>query len=183
MPNATTADDLRDEWLVVRCRRRDADAWSELVDRYHGRLTYFVRRLVELDAVESVLQDTWLAVLRGLPTLRSGQRFAPWVYAIARNQAMRRLRSKYRDAVIAVEQPDEAAVDASIEQFDDAEAVHAALGKLPVVDSEILTLFFLNDLSLDEISVVLGVPVGTVKSRLHRAKNKLAKILGAELSA
>ncbi len=183
MPAGPTADDLRDEWLVVRCRRRDADAWNELVERHHAKLSYFVRRLVESDAVESVLQETWLAVLRGLPSLRSGQRFAPWVYAIARNQAMRRLRSKYRDEVITVDQTDESVVDASIEQLDDAEAVHAALGKLSVVDREILTLFFLNDLSLDETSVVLGVPLGTVKSRLHRAKSKLSKILRAEASA
>lgn len=177
MPDATTADDVRDEWLVVRCRRQDVGAWSELVERYHGRLTYFVRRLVEPDAVESVLQETWLAVLRGLPSLRSGRRFSPWVYAIARNQAMRRLRSKYRDALISIEQAETAVHDVSIEQFDDAQAVHAGLGKLSVVYREILTLFFLDDLSLEETSLVLGVPIGTVKSRLHRAKAELSKIL------
>lgn len=177
MPQSSTADDLRDELLVVRCRRQDAEAWADLVDRHHRRLTYFVRRLVETDAVDAVLQETWVGVLRGLRSLKPGQRFRPWLYAIARNQAMLRLRKKYAEATASLDAIEMSDADDGPARLDNAELVHHALTQLPVAQREILTLFFLDDLSVAETADVLAVPIGTVKSRLARAKAQLAVIL------
>ena len=98
---------------------------------------------------------------------------------------MSHLRSKYseqalfrRDAeVLEVED------DSTEPSFDDAEQIHYGLSRLSLIHREMLTLFFLQDLSLEEIASVLEIPVGTVKSRLHHAKRALKVILEPEESS
>ena len=179
-----SAEEIYDELLVTRCRRQDAAAWNELVDRYHGRLLYYLRRLVDdEDRAGSLLQDVWLHVLRGIWTLQDGTRLAPWLYTIARRRAMTDFRGEYSRPEAACT----AAVDAAEEQddggqaqFDNAELVHFGLSRIGLAEREVLTLHFLEDLSLVEIGDVLGVPVGTVKSRLFKARRELRSVLERE---
>jgi RNA polymerase sigma-70 factor (ECF subfamily) len=179
-----SADEIYDELLVTRCRRRDAAAWNELVDRYHARLLFYVRRFVDdEERAGSVLQDVWLSVLRGIPSLREGSRLAPWMYTIARRAAMNHFRDEYARR----EEPE---ITADVESgdpqddgqlpFDNAELVHYGLGRIGPAEREVLTLYFLEDLSLGEIGDVLGVPVGTVKSRLFKARRDLKLVLDRE---
>ncbi|MBY0455980.1 MAG: sigma-70 family RNA polymerase sigma factor [Gemmataceae bacterium] len=158
----------------MRCRRGDPVALEELVRTYEHRLLYFVRRLVadEADAWD-VLQQTWVRVLRGVHRLDDPRCLVPWLYRIARNAA----RNHNRDR----DPPHEPLLDhpAAVEppRFDDAEAVHRGLLKLSRPHREVLTLFFLEDLTVDEAAAVLDVPAGTVKSRLHYARQALRKVL------
>lgn len=172
---------LEDELLVVRCRRGDEAAWRSLVDRYQPRLRCLVRRMVPDGAVDSTLQETWMAIFRGLSRLRAGDRFAPWAYAIARNRSLTRLRWAYADAAARLDDaPPPTTADEDYGRLDDADAVHAGLARLSVAHREVLTLFFLDDLTLAETAAVLGVAEGTVKSRLHRARAALAEHLPPE---
>lgn len=182
-----SADEIYDELLVTRCRRHDAAAWNELVDRYHGRLLYYLRRLVDdEDRAGNLLQDVWLHVLRGIWTLRDGTRLAPWLYTIARRRAMTDFRDEYgrleetqpESTVDLGEQP----VDRQA-QFDNAELVHFGLSRIGLSEREVLTLHFLEDLSLAEMGEILGIPVGTVKSRLFKARRDLRAVLEREENA
>lgn len=163
--------------LVLRCQSGDRAAFQDLVQLWSDRLFLYVRRLVqdEHDAWD-VIQQTWIRVIRGIRNLKDIGSFSPWIYRIARNAALNHHRAKrYRDTESL--QEDCSSVELGESAFEDAELVYLALDKLKVAHQEVLTLFFLKDLSVAEIGIVLGVPTGTVKSRLHYAKSALREVL------
>lgn len=167
------------ELLAVRSRRGDRAALEELVRTFEGRLLYFVRRIVRDEAdARDVLQKTWVRVLTGIGTLDEPRNLVPWLYRVARNVARTHVRSADSPGGWHVDVPDPGAVDpADRAGFEDAEQVHSGLLRLSLAHREVLTLFFLEDLAVDEIATVLGVPPGTVKSRLHYAKLALRKAI------
>jgi RNA polymerase sigma-70 factor (ECF subfamily) len=171
---------ILDELLVLRCRRGDPAAWRELIRRWERRLFYYVRRIVggERDAWD-VLQQTWLAAYRSIPTLNEPRALRVWLYRIAHRQAVSHLRhaGAAPDAGAAglddaADVPDGGADDAPF-PAETAEAVHAALSGLSLAHREVLTLHFLEGASVAEVAAVLDVPEGTVKSRLFHAKRAL----------
>ena len=102
-----------------------------------------------------------------------------WLYRVARNTALNHVRDEIRHQTIQVERADELAPadDSSRFSDDDAEEVHHALDQLNLSDREALALYFLEELSVREIADVLGVPAGTVKSRLYFARKRLRQIM------
>jgi RNA polymerase sigma factor (sigma-70 family) len=170
---------LESALLVVRYQRGDRGAFEGIVQLWEASLFYYLRRLAasEADAWE-LLQETWLKLFRSLGSLRDPQAFPAFLYKTARNTALSRLRKREFAEVenYPHEVHDESAGD-DISTFDNADEVHHALDQLPLLQREALTLYFLEDLSLDEMAATLDVPVGTVKSRLHYAKLAMRKIL------
>jgi RNA polymerase sigma factor (sigma-70 family) len=177
-------EDIRIELLVVRCRRQDESAWDELVRLFQDRLFYFVRRFVrDDDQAAGVMQDVWMQVLRSLSLLKSTDRLTPWLYTIARRMVVNRYRREASEAVASASEPLEATAEdehEAFEQFESAELVHFGLSRLEVASREVLTLHFLEEFSVAEIAGILEIPPGTVKSRLHRARFELRKILDQE---
>jgi RNA polymerase sigma-70 factor (ECF subfamily) len=190
MPDALPAGPLLDEkdklfhqLLVLRCRRGDREAWKQLIAAWEPRLFYYIRRLVSQEAdAWDVLQQTWLGAYQGIRSLADPQRLAAWLYRIARNKTISSRRMKVPEPLdlIAAEP---AADDSEQIEFDNAEAVHAALDQLSLAHREVVTLHFLQDLAIDEIAEVVGIPAGTVKSRLHHAKRGLRQILESQEAA
>ncbi len=161
-----------DELLVIRCQLGDRSAFDELTERWHPPLWKYVRRLAgNDDAAKDVAQDVWLRVLRGIGRLRDGSRLRPWLFGIARRTLMDRLRQQYAGPVDSdidvAELADDQVVDSLEEEI---AAMEHELTRLPVTEREVLTLFYLRELSLAEVAEVLAVPIGTVKSRLFRAR-------------
>jgi RNA polymerase sigma-70 factor (ECF subfamily) len=172
-------DILESAILVVRFQRGDRAAFEVLVRMWEQRLFYYIRRLAtsEADAWE-LLQETWLKLFRSLGTLRDPRTLPAFLYTTARNTTLSRLRRKEFDVEpLWVDSHCDDSSDDAIDSFDNAELVHHALGQLPLAQREALTLYFLEDLSLEEMSNVLDVPLGTVKSRLHYAKIAIRSIL------
>lgn len=140
-------------------------------------LFYYLRRLAPTEAdAWDLLQDTWLKVLKAMRSIRDPRTFPAFLYATARNTAISKLRLR------AMPQMNENSSDAAGDEwtfvaFDDADQVHHALDQLPLPQREALTLYFLEELSMDEIASVLDVPLGTVKSRLHYGKQAIRKII------
>lgn len=175
----TPLPDPRDELLAVRCQLGERAAFDELIARWHEPLWRYLRRLAgNDDAARDLAQDTWLRVLRGIARLRSPEKLRAWLFGIARRVAMDRLRVSYArpsqaDVVIDDLPADEPDVNLEAE----IATLEEQLANLPIVEREILTLFYLQELSLQEIAELVGIPQGTVKSRLFRAR----KLLRGEL--
>jgi len=169
---------IESELLVVRWLRGDREAFGGLVRLWERSLFYYVRRLVdaEQDAWE-VLQETWLKVFKAGKSLRDPAAFPAFLYRTARNAAVSRLRENVPQSDERVEDVGDENGEEWVTEFDDAEQVHRALDRLPVLHREVLTLFFLRELSLEEIAGLLEIPVGTVKSRLFHARRAIHRVI------
>ncbi|MGB7160930.1 MAG: RNA polymerase sigma factor [Tepidisphaeraceae bacterium] len=172
--------------LVLRCQRGDRSAFERIVAIWERPLFYYLRRLAPSEEdTWDLLQETWMKVFRAIGTIRDPRTLPAFLYATARNAAISRLRLPgFHEITTAANGADVAALqpspDDDVAAFDDAEQVHHALDWLPMPQREALTLYFLRDLSLEEIAQLLSVPVGTVKSRLHYGKQALRRILSKE---
>jgi RNA polymerase sigma-70 factor (ECF subfamily) len=172
-------DPRADALLAVRCQLGERAAFDELIARWHEPLWRYLRRLSSSDdTARDLAQDTWLRVFRGITRLREPERVRPWLFGVARNVAMEQLRSQYSQMPhsdvdldsIAAEVPD-------VNLEEEFATLEAGLESLPIVERETLTLFYLRELSLEEIAGVVEVPLGTVKSRLFRARRMLRREL------
>jgi RNA polymerase sigma-70 factor (ECF subfamily) len=170
-----TPESLEDEWLAVRCQLGEPAAFDALVARWHAPLWNYIRRLLgDDDAASETCQEVWLKVIRGIARLRDGARLRAWLFGIARRTVMDRLRVRYaapHEADLEMADLEAAHVDPDVEG--DSQLLHDALEQLPVIEREVLVLFYLRELSLQELTDVLAVPLGTVKSRLFRARRLL----------
>src|SRR5262245_38009211 len=172
-------DRLYERLLVVRCQSGDQEAYRDLVERYGPRLRYFLRKLLPHgDRAEDLLQEVWIDVFRQLPRLQEVGAFTPRIYKIARGRAALELRRNGRTPP-AAELPELAAVVQKELEFspEDAARIHRALDELPSDHREVLVLRFLEELSYEEIGEVVGCPLGTVRSRIHYAKQALQRLL------
>lgn len=166
--------------LAVRCRNGDPEAANDLLAEFQRPLLYYLRRLLgsEEDAWDC-LQETWISAMRGLKWLRAPSALSAFLYRTARNHALVHLRRRRAsDALIeSLPPPIESSDDESTFRAEDAAMVHAALDRVSLLHREVLTLFFLGDLTVAETAEVLSIPEGTVKSRLYHAKRALREVL------
>jgi RNA polymerase sigma-70 factor (ECF subfamily) len=165
--------------LVIRCQAGDHAAFAELVGLYRSRLRYFLQKIVgEAPDAEDLLQDVWLEVFKGISKLSDPGAFRTWLYQVARHRAFHALKKRRQlpRQLEGVDPPskEEGEVNFSAEE---AEKVHAALGRLKPHQSEPLLLRFIEGMSYEEIAQVIGCPLGTVRSRIYYAKQTLRRIL------
>lgn len=163
----------KDELLVVRCQLGEREAFRELVAVWHPPLWRYVRGMVgSSHLTDDLAQEAWVAVVRALPRLRQPERFAPWLFTIARRTVTDHLRQTYKAPETAVEEATAVSGD-ELNGVLTTMQIEAGLAALPPLEREVLILFHLQDLPLASCAEVLGVPAGTVKSRLHRARRML----------
>jgi RNA polymerase sigma factor (sigma-70 family) len=161
----------RDALLVIGAQLGDRRSLAELVGLWHDPVWRYVRRMLDRPGVaDDVSQEVWASVLKALPGLRQPERFAPWLFTIARRSVMDRLKQSYNPEDLP--ESDRAVDDHVAAVLDRAQVVEGLAG-LPVREREVLILFYLQDLALQDCAHVLEVPVGTVKSRLSRARQLL----------
>jgi len=173
MATATNSDAVYDELLVLRWQSGEADAMSELVDRWHARLFRHVRRLTDsVDDAMEVIQESYLAMIRSITKLDDPQKFPAWAYRIASNKAADYVRKKSRHRTIPLEKPEQIVAKPSTLESDDLTIM---LGKLSMEHRTVISLRYGEDMPLEAIAETLGIPLGTVKSRLHYALDLLRK--------
>lgn len=177
--NGRELEALSDELLAIRCLLGEAGAVDALVARWHEPLWSYLRRLLgDDDLASDTMQAGWLRILRALPRLRDPARLRPWLFGIVRRAAMDHLRERY--AVPLEDDVDPSSIAAppdDDDRRDDLAALHDELTRLPPIERDVLVLFYLKELSLAQLAEVLSVPVGTVKSRLSRARARLRRQL------
>jgi RNA polymerase sigma-70 factor (ECF subfamily) len=171
---------LEERLEVLLAQQGDAGAFGRLVGQYERRLLYFILRFTDdADQALDVLQEVWLSVFRLLPGLNAPEAFRVWVYQIAHGKVMDLLRREHRIAasVDAAVDPSPEVTDCDEPALENAELVHRALGHLSIEHREVLTLHFLEGMSLEEIGQAISCPLGTVKSRVHYAKHSLRNVI------
>jgi RNA polymerase sigma-70 factor (ECF subfamily) len=164
--------------LVARARLGDERAFERLVHVYTPRLIWFVRKLGLTEGeADDVVQETWLVAWSKLRCLRKMAVFRGWLYGIARNKSLQHLDKAREvpadDLDVAAEIPDQVFFDRYLPYLD------RGLDRISAIHREVLALRFLEEMTYVELAEATGVPVGTVKSRLHNGKLALRRELEA----
>jgi RNA polymerase sigma-70 factor (ECF subfamily) len=172
---------------LIRCAQAgDHGAFRKLVDTYTPVAWYAAQVLLsDRSSVEDVLQESWLDAWRGLSRFQRGRPFRPWLLTIvARRCRMTTRRRSLPTVPFDLEEtgqiPSDDRVSDRLLRLEADQVLQMALAALPAEQQRILELRFFADLELAEIALMLGIPLGTVKSRLHRALNVLRKRLTHE---
>jgi RNA polymerase sigma-70 factor (ECF subfamily) len=176
----------RDEDLVRRYLEGDVSAFGVLVERHERRVYNLALRMTgrEEDARDAT-QDAFLAALRKLRTFRGEAAFTTWLHRVTVNACYDLLRKRQRQPLLHERSEDDGPRRAEPESPDHADAtdlsidVQRALLRVPQDFRAVLILHDAQDLPYDEVAAIVGVPVGTVKSRLHRGRVALGRALGA----
>ena len=180
---------ISDEILIKKFQEGDVGAYNQLVNRFKDRLLNFIYRFVnDLDLAEDLVQDTLLKLYTHKDSYQEIAKFSTWLYTIAANLARTELRKKKRRKTFSVTElsrddrefiiassdvdPSE---DLSFQNFE--KSVQRALAELPDDFKTIIILRDIQELSYDEISKIVDVPLGTVKSRINRGRVKLQQLL------
>ena len=200
MPDHTLPTPDSDESLLARLRDGERDVFGPLVRRYERELFGYLRRyLGDDDLADDVFQNTFLQVFVKIRQYEPGRPARPWLYAIATNQAIDALRRRNRRVADrpaeTVSAPDEegeprplfellpAAGDAppdAAERTEQRDRVRAAVTRLPDLLRQAVILVYFQGMKYQDAAEVMGIPVGTVKSRLHAALAKLTEEWGPE---
>lgn len=168
--------------LVKRMAAGDEEALRELYAAYGRRLFAHALRLTGSEAVaEEVLQDSLLGAWKGASSFRGGARVSTWLLGIVHRQALNAIRRK-KLPVAPLAEAETVADDTAhpgqrAEAGDRRRVIAAALARLPADQRAALTLVFFQGLSLTEVAAICDCPVGTVKSRLHAAKQHVRRAL------
>ncbi len=182
---------MDDQALISATRSGDRSAFGRLVVKYQDRLFNSIVQVLrqELDA-QDVVQDAFVLAFTKLHSFQGNSSFYTWLFRIARNLAITRLRS--RKSMVSLDagtnemsdQPLRLAVvdeqpmpDERLQRNEEIRRLHQALGRLSDEHRSILVLRELEDLDYDAIAEILQIPVGTVRSRLHRARMQLREEL------
>lgn len=170
MPTRTDAE------LVARCRAGDAVAWNELVDRFSRYVYAICVQAFRLDPVdaEDVFQDVFARVYEHLDRLRNDEAVRPWIAQLTRRLCIDRLRASRREVPVDdAEELEPRDVDETVAQLDEAMAVRELLDTVGEPCREILDRFFARDESYRTIGDALGIPSGTIASRISRCLSKV----------
>lgn len=164
---------VQESLWVLAAQKGDHAAFHNLVDAYDRRLVYFIRRFErDVDKALDIVQEVWLTVSRKIAKLESPESFRAWLYRIAHAKVVTSIRREMRANAVSRFLHSSAVKPEANQQksLETAELVHLALDQLSVEHREVLTLRFLESMTLEEIAEVLACPIGTVKSRMHYAK-------------
>lgn len=183
-------DDLETR-LAKLARHGDREAFETLVDLYQDKMYYLAFRMLgNAQEAEDVVQETFLRVYMNLERYDETHKFSTWIYRIANNLCIDRLRRRKQVYSLDAETVEGEGMDGydvlSIDEQSPAEqlvlsetqeTVRQAIDKLPDKYKSVVILRYLHDLSLQEISDILNIPVTTVKTRVHRGREALRKKL------
>lgn len=175
--------------IINQINAGDTQAFAVLVDRYKDLVfTLSIRMLKHREEAEEVSQDTFIKVFKALPKFKGDSKLSTWVYKVAYNTCLDRIKKNkkhYNDVAIdsftehQIKTVDNA-LDA-LEEKEQQQTIQDCLQQLASKDSFLLSLFYFEELSLEEISHIVNMEANTVKVNIHRARKRLAIILKQQL--
>jgi len=173
-------DQIHDELLVLKCQERNVQAFEELVARWQKRLWSHAYRLVEREDIAwDMVQETWMAITRGISRLQDPVSFPRWAFRILSNKCADWIRKQERQRRLSDHLSREvhrakSNTPMAAERHD---SLKSALARLPGERRALLSLHYVEGFDMGEIAEILGIPEGTVKSRLHHARKHLRQLM------
>ena len=167
-----SVEQLVDEILVMDCQSGSRNALEKLISRWQKRLWGYAYRLTgDSEAAWDITQESWLGIIKGLRRLNDPARFRSWAYRIVTNKSRDWIRKSKASKYVRIEEIQEQ----EIHDRKDA-GVNELMEKLDMRKRSVLSLYHFEQLSVQEISIALNIPKGTVKSRLHSARKELKEL-------
>ncbi len=178
-----------DQIIINQIIEGDTNAFSVLVERYKDLVFTLALRMVKnREEAEEVSQDTFIKVFKSLSKFKGDSKFSTWIYRVAYNTCLDRLKKIKREYnVVAIDEYTEHQIKTLDNALDQMEAqehkdkIQKCLQLLPSDDSFLLTLYYFEEQSLEEISKVVGLTANNVKVKLFRSRKKLTTILKEQL--
>ncbi len=174
-----------DEYFIKRVLGGESNAFSFLVDKYkHMVFTLALRISKNREDSEEIAQDTFLKAYVALKDFKGDSKFSTWLYKITYYRSLDYLKNSKRQVKTTIidisEEYNIASMDNALDGLEvkeRAEIIKHAIQELPADDAVLITLYYFETLSMNEISKVMGIPANTIKVRLFRGRKRLAKIL------
>ena len=169
-----------EEYAVMQARAGEQRGFAQLVAlRGPKLLAHATRLLGHREDARDVVQDAWVEILNGLKGLREPNAFAAWSTRIVTRRCARYIGGQIKQRELGAQLWHEAQIMPEAAQNDDgqAQAIREAIGTLPAAQSATIALFYLEEMSVAEVAIALDVPIGTVKTRLMHAREKLKHAL------
>ncbi|MCH7525661.1 MAG: sigma-70 family RNA polymerase sigma factor [Bacteroidetes bacterium] len=178
-----------DQVYINKILNGNTNAFSVLVNRYKDLVyTLSLRMMKNKEDAEEVAQDTFIKTYNSLSKFKGDSKFSTWIYRVAYNTCLDRLKkNKRQHYTVAIDEYTEHQIktlDNALDNIEEQEkqlAIKNCLELLPSEDSFILTLYYFDELSLDEISKITGLKPNNLKVKLFRSRKKLATILKQQL--
>ena len=174
-----------DEKLILRFQEGDINAYNELVKRYKDRLLNFVLRYFNnVEQAEDVVQDTLIKLYTHASYYKNVAKFSTWIFTIAKNNALTELRKNKRkktdslwtdDGQIIDINSKEESLDSKVQNEIAIDQLNKFLDEIPENFRMAVVLRDFQELSYEEISKILEIPIGTIKSRINRGRIQLAE--------
>ncbi|NRB84299.1 MAG: sigma-70 family RNA polymerase sigma factor [Winogradskyella sp.] len=177
---------INDENILIEAvNNGNTKAYAQLVDRYKDLVyTLALRMLKHKEEAEEVAQDTFIKVFKSLDNFKGDSKFSTWIYKVAYNTCLDTIKkNKKHHNNVAIDEYTFNKLDTIDNALDNiikeekSVLIKNCINKLPEDSSALLTLFYFEELSLDEISKIINIEANTVKVKLFRARKKLAVIL------
>ncbi|MDR8391168.1 RNA polymerase sigma factor [Aliifodinibius sp. S!AR15-10] len=185
-PSEPGNSDIRRFLLVVRCQAGDQKAFEQLYELFGDKTLRYLKGLLEGETARDIQQEVWLTVYRQISELMNPRGFRTWLYRITHRQAIDQLRTSRRRLTLKeniAAKKDERTSTFDIDELfkaEDEEDLKSTLDQLPAPHREVIVLKYWEGMSYEEIGLIIGCPVGTVRSRLYYAKQKIEEILHHE---
>ena len=169
--------------LVAMTLGGHSEAFAVLVERYDRAVYHLAyRTLRDVEEARDASQEAFFKAYRSLRTFKPGAKFSTWIFAITYHACCDRLnrRKRYSNEEMPERADSGPGPESQAIALDQARRLHDAIDALPEKYRAVITLYHLQGKQYEEIATVLGLPMGTVKTHLFRAKEHLRKLLGAE---
>jgi len=180
-------DPVHERELVERCRRGDEGAFEELIEQFKDLVFALIARTVQdKSRAEDLAQDVFLRIHRGLPYFRGEARLSTWIYRIVANACVQEHGRPPRTTVsLDDERTGErlapSAVDRGFGDLDLRDRLEKAIARLPANARLLVAAHYLDGVRYEDLAEAFGLPLGTVKMQLYRAKQQLRRLLETEL--
>jgi RNA polymerase sigma factor (sigma-70 family) len=179
-----------EQYHIDRVKGGDREAFSWIVDRYKNMVyTVCLRMLTDVDDARDAAQEVFIKAYRSIKGFQERSKFSTWLYRIAYNQCISVIRRNVKMIDLVDEDPGEGEDDGDLSGLEilsreeRSRYLRAAIDALPETDAVVITLFYYDELSLEEIAEVTGLSGSNIRIRLHRSRKKMYQVLSKQLKS